>query len=91
MSKINLFKIFLIISILSCSKSDSNEQDETTPQELLCSTDYSTADVLTNIDEEIYNGDESVNAYSIYSWSSNETNRILIGNGIPGTTLRLKK
>ena len=83
MNKINLFIIFIIISILSCSKSDSNEQDETTPQELLCGTDYTTADVLTNIDEEIYNDDESVNAYSIYSWSSNETNRILIGNGIP--------
>ena len=45
--------------------------------------DYSTVGVLTNIDEQIYNDDESVNAYSIYSWSSDELDRILSGNGIP--------
>ena len=44
---------------------------------------YSTANILTNIDEQIYNNDESVNAYSIYSWSSDNLDRILSGNGIP--------
>ena len=33
--------------------------------------------------EEIYNDDESVNAYSIFSWTSDDLNRILSGNGIP--------
>ena len=45
--------------------------------------DYSTVGVLTDINEEIYNNDESVNAYSIFSWTSDEINRILTGNGIP--------
>lgn len=44
---------------------------------------YSTVDILTDINQQIYNNDESVNAYSIYSWSSNESDRILSGNGIP--------
>ena len=45
--------------------------------------EYSTLGVLDNIDEQIYNDDESVNAYSIYSWTSDNINRILSGNGIP--------
>ena len=45
--------------------------------------EYSTIGVLDNINEEIYNDDESVNAYSIYSWTSDDINRILSGNGIP--------
>ncbi len=45
--------------------------------------EYSTNGILDNISEEIYNDDESVNAYSIYSWISNDTSRILSGNGIP--------
>jgi hypothetical protein len=48
-----------------------------------CSGDYSTANVLTDIDENIFNSDESVNANSIYSWTSDGTYRILSGNGIP--------
>ena len=44
---------------------------------------FSTDGILTNIDEQIYNNDESVNTYSIYSWSSDNQNRILNGNGIP--------
>ena len=44
---------------------------------------YSTSGVLVDINEEIYNDDESVNAYSIYSWTSDDMNRILLGNGIP--------
>ncbi len=46
-------------------------------------SEYSTIGVLDNIAEEIYNNDESVNTYSIYSWISDDVNRILSGNGIP--------
>ena len=45
--------------------------------------EYSTIGVLVDIDEEIYNDDESVNAYSIFNWTSDDVNRILSGNGIP--------
>ncbi|MBT3519112.1 MAG: YHYH protein [Candidatus Marinimicrobia bacterium] len=45
--------------------------------------EYSTVGILTDLSEETYNSDESVNAYSIYSWTSNDTSRILSGNGIP--------
>ena len=38
---------------------------------------------MTDINEEIYNNDESVNAYSIFSWTSDDLNRMLSGNGIP--------
>ncbi len=48
-----------------------------------CESNYSTKDILTDISVRMYNSDESINAYSIYSWSSNETSRILTGNGIP--------
>ena len=48
-----------------------------------CEEEYSTIGILDDINEEIYNDDESVNAYSIYSWTSNDINRILSGNGIP--------
>ena len=44
---------------------------------------YSTDGILTDINEEIYNNDESVNAYSIFSWTSDDLNRMLSGNGIP--------
>ena len=56
------------------------------PQEkndLNCSGDYSTAGILVDINDEIYNDDESVNNYSRYSWSSDGSDRILIGNGKP--------
>ena len=45
--------------------------------------EYSTVGVLDDINEQIFNDDESVNAYSIYSWTSDDINRILTGNGIP--------
>ena len=45
--------------------------------------EYSTIGILDDINEEIYNDDESVNATSIYSWTSDDINRILSGNGIP--------
>ena len=48
-----------------------------------CEEEYSTVGILTDLSEETYNDDESVNAYSIYSWISNDTSRILSGNGIP--------
>ena len=48
-----------------------------------CDSDYSTAGILTDIDESIFNDDESVNAFSTYSWSSDGSSRILNGNGIP--------
>ena len=32
--------------------------------------EYSTIGVLDDINEEIYNDDESVNAYSIFNWTS---------------------
>ncbi|MAX69448.1 MAG: hypothetical protein CMP60_07190 [Flavobacteriales bacterium] len=45
--------------------------------------DYSTEGILTNLSEQIFNDDESVNTFSIYSWTSDESDRILSGNGIP--------
>jgi hypothetical protein len=66
---------------MSCDNNESSTQkDEETEN---CLTETSTANILVNIDEEIYNNDESVLAYSKYSWSSDGTNRMLIGNGIP--------
>jgi len=64
---------------LSCSKNEDSQE----PNNNECSGDYSTAGILVNIEEEIYNDDESVNAYSRYSWSTDGNDRILIGNGIP--------
>ena len=60
---------FVLFSNIICGQCEDNE--------------YSTLGIFDNIDEEIYNNDESVNAYSIYSWVSNDLNRILSGNGIP--------
>ena len=48
-----------------------------------CEEEYSTVGILTDLSEETYNDDESVNAYSIFSWTSDDENRILSGNGIP--------
>ena len=56
---------------------------ETADEEVNCIGDYSTDNVLTNINLEIFNNDESVNAISRYSWTSNGSQRILSGNGIP--------
>ena len=75
----NLFKLFTIILFFSCEKNeDSKEQSD-----LNCYGDYSTAGILVDINEEIYNDDESVNNFSRFSWSSEGSDRILIGNGIP--------
>tara|TARA_A100000164_G_scaffold336465_1_gene329230 strand:- start:98 stop:520 length:423 start_codon:yes stop_codon:yes gene_type:complete len=75
MRTINYFIIILLF--ISCQ-----DKDETALQES-CEGDYSTGGILTDIDEKIFNDDESVNAYSIYSWSSDASSRILTGNGIP--------
>jgi hypothetical protein len=77
--KIGIILIGLLF--VSCDKNESSSQiDEEATN---CATGTSTANILVNIDEEIYNDDESVMASSEYSWSSNGTNRILNGNGIP--------
>ena len=73
----SIITIFLVF-ILSCKSSDEDIEEEAN-----CTGDYSTKNVLTNINEEIFNNDESVNTYSRYSWSSNGESRILRGNGIP--------
>jgi len=59
------------------------DSDNTSSEELLCEGEYSTANILVDISEEVYNDDESVKAYSKYSWSSDGISRILSGNGIP--------
>lgn len=63
--------------IFSCKGTENIEE------EVNCSGDYSTENILTNINSETFNNDESVNTYSRYSWISNGSQRILSGNGIP--------
>jgi hypothetical protein len=72
-----IITIFLVF-LFSCKSSN-----EIIEEEANCIGDYSTENVLTNINEEIFNNNESVNSYSRYSWSSNGESRILRGNGIP--------
>lgn len=74
-----IINLFILLFILSCSKNEDSQE----PNNNECSGDYSTAGILVEIEEEIYNDDESVNAYSRYSWSTDGNDRILIGNGIP--------
>ena len=71
------FLSVLIIFLSSCD--DSNSSGNESSQEGA----YSTANILCELSEEMYNSDESVNANSIYSWTSDDTSRILSGNGIP--------
>ena len=74
--------IFILgLFLLSCEENKSSTPKDEQAED--CSTGFSTSNILVNIDEEIYNDDESVLAYSKYSWSSDGTNRILTGNGIP--------
>ena len=72
-----IYYLFICLLIFSCKGT------ETADEEVNCIGDYSTDNVLTNINSEIFNNDESVNAISRYSWTSNGSQRILIGNGIP--------
>ena len=73
-----IFYLLILLLIFSCKSTDEVIEEEAT-----CSGDYSTENVLTNINIEIFNNDESVNTYSRYSWSSDGNSRILRGNGIP--------
>ena len=70
---LNILDVVQVVNIILYGSTEEECSDE----------DYSTIGVLTNIDEQIYNDDESINAYSIYSWSSDNVDRILSGNGIP--------
>ena len=72
-----IYYLFICLLIFSCKGT------ETADEEVNCIVDYSTDNVLTNINSEIFNNDESVNAISRYSWTSNGSQRILSGNGIP--------
>ena len=68
-------KLYFMIHILICL-----------PTIIYCQCNdegFQTVGVLDDIDQEIFNDDESVNAYSIFSWTSDDVNRILSGNGIP--------
>jgi len=51
-----LFKFFIIILLFSCNKNEEPQEKN----DLNCSGDYSTAGILVDINEEIYNDDESV-------------------------------
>ena len=64
--------VLLIIMTINTIYGQCEEEEE-----------YSTIGILTDLSEETYNDDESVNAYSIFSWTSDDVNRILSGNGIP--------
>jgi len=72
------YSISSLLFFIGCEESDN-----TNSQELSCYDAYSTANILVDINEEVYNDDESVKAYSKYSWSSDGISRILSGNGIP--------
>ena len=54
-----LFYSSIFICFLSCKSSD-----EIIEEKANCIGDYSTENILTNINEEIFNNDESVNTYS---------------------------
>jgi len=72
-----IYYLYVCLLIFSCKGT------ETADEEVNCIGDYSTDNVLTNINSETFNNDESVNTISRYSWTSNGSQRILSGNGIP--------
>lgn len=77
-----ILTLFVIILSTSCGEDEGNNNvSPNLPS--ACEGEYSTEGILTDINEKIFNNDESVNAYSEYSWSSDGSNRILTGNGIP--------
>ena len=77
-------KHLITLTVLICISCDNNASSPQIDEEATnCATGTSTANVLVDIDEEIYNDDESVLALSKYSWSFDGTSRILNGNGIP--------
>ena len=71
------FLSVLIIFLSSCD--DLNSSGNESSQEGA----YSTANILCELSEEMYNSDESVNANSKYAWTCNSLDRVLSGNGIP--------
>jgi hypothetical protein len=73
----SIYYLYVCLLIFSCKGT------ETADEEVNCIGDYSTDNVLTNINSETFNNDESVNTISRYSWTSNGSQRILSGNGIP--------
>jgi len=73
----SIYYLYVCLLIFSCKGTETADED------VNCIGDYSTDNVLTNINSEIFNNDESVNAISRYSWTSNGSQRILSGNGIP--------
>ena len=77
MYRISFFILFFLFNV-SC-----NSESLPAPYPEDCTSDYTTAGILVNINKEIFNDDESVNTYSKYSWSSDNSHRILNGNGIP--------
>ena len=68
------FLFILMLFLANCENSDTTSSEAGA---------YSTANILCDLSEEMYNDDESVNAYSKYSWACNAERRILSGNGIP--------
>ena len=77
-----ILTLFVIILSTACGEDEGNNNVSQNPPSA-CEGEYSTEGILTDINENIFNNDESVNAYSEYSWSSDGSNRILTGNGIP--------
>ena len=76
-------KIFYAFVISFLSFSCNPDEDVMNQNNRICSGDYSTAGILVDINEAVYNEDESVKALSKYSWSSDDFSRILNGNSIP--------
>ena len=77
--KINFFYFFsILLFFIGC-----NDTENPDSKELICEGAYTTANILVDINEKVFNNDESVKAYSEYSWESDGTSRILSGNGIP--------
>ena len=77
--KINFFYFFsILLFFIGC-----NDTENPDSKELICEGAYTTANILVDINEKVFNNDESVKAYSEYSWKSDGINRILSGNGIP--------
>ena len=73
-----MYLVFLFIFLLiSCEDSEDSETIN------IKESKYSTANILCDLSEEIYNSDESINANSKYSWICNSLDRVVNGNGIP--------
>ena len=79
-----IITLFLILILQTSCSNNENKQDETGEvNNINCTGDYLTAGVLLDINQNMYNDDESVSAYSRYNWSTDGSDRILNGNGIP--------